>query len=452
METSHNNDASRADQFPFGQPPEFGLDYDKPYAAGDPDYIGLGAGDITDEDPYDEAPEPEASGVAGAYDITATDDEPEPEWQPAERLPEHESEPAPEPAAAHETPEDQPTEPQIHRPAAVAEDRPTQQESVPAPEAATEPVEPERKYKSIRRSRNVPGIEEKYTEYVDLLRSHVKLRGETPASDDDKVLLGDIRDGLVAVGDRLDVNLRKRLPAREEVSKIVHLYPVGAQQTFNEEVGALWGEEFTRGDGGLHRVDAGIVWVRRDNPSHNASGLAHELGHEAEEQQFEISKGLVVGPDNKLVMQRSMDHYSGYGVPNPYSSQPLAEVGADMLMHKTLQEIGIPDPLYGYPGLDIIVDAAIRKTADELEGVTVQQVGDAFLRGDLNGSQEGMHLLDRGIGEREMDKLLKLPAGLSLPNAKRIAAGLGLPNAIKVIDDYLDGKGLNLFDWQNRRR
>jgi hypothetical protein len=121
-------------------------------------------------------------------------------------------------------------------------------------------------------------------------------------------------------------------------------------------------------------------------------------------------------------------------------------------MHKTLQEIGIPDPLYGYPGLDIIVDAAIRKTADELEGVTVQQVGDAFLRGDLNGSQEGMHLLDRGIGEREMDKLLKLPAGLSLPNAKRIAAGLGLPNAIKVIDDYLDGKGLNLFDWQNRRR
>src|SRR5437763_1002062 len=99
MEMSHNNDVSRTGQFPFGQPAESGFDYEKPYAASDPDYTDLGAGDITDEDPSDEVLEPETPSIAATYDITATDDEPEPARQP-ERPPEREPAAEPDPSVA----------------------------------------------------------------------------------------------------------------------------------------------------------------------------------------------------------------------------------------------------------------------------------------------------------------------------------------------------------------
>ncbi|HUC90357.1 MAG TPA: hypothetical protein VMR45_06185 [Patescibacteria group bacterium] len=292
-----------------------------------------------------------------------------------------------------------------------------------------------------------PTYVDEYLQYLRHCRDNFRPIGEVPKTPEETKFLEDIFVAAVALGDRLGVDVRDRMP------KITDFHIFTDQKAYEEAVRIYWPDatdKFLR-SGGIKQAEAGVLWMRRPTPEANESGFAHELWHEIVAKTMrplEPHKEPAQGEQKKLVSCVGINHISA-GV-----DEILADFGEVELMHS----IGRHRIIAGYLGTDIITDELIKKVASDAKdagdaGIDPVALHDALLRVPLTHDMSGLRTLGRFLSNKQMRHFLALGQRSTYEDNIRSAELLGLPEAVEklktlaIIEAGGKGQVPDLLEW-----
>jgi hypothetical protein len=300
-------------------------------------------------------------------------------------------------------------------------------------------------YRFVGPYRAVPGIEDMagaFEASMRTIRASHEYPEELAKTPEQTAAIEAIRDASIRVGAEYGVDLSGALSTPDDV----HFFP--DEQTYDSVVERTLGPDSAGSGGGISDPGVGILWTLRANPADNASGLAHEYGHEAEL--------LTVQP--YVNEQGSLSVRTGGGHVHNKKDNGLRELSTDMWMVRVLNEAGTPDALLSYGPLDAIGDLLVRDLA-AFTNRTTREIGDIFIQDKLHGTKNATRLASdffRSMGEGDhterMKCLLNLSSGTSFDEAIAIIDRLGLTLSDTVRQKLIDlsnGKAANLglFEW-----
>jgi hypothetical protein len=250
-------------------------------------------------------------------------------------------------------------------------------------------------------------------------------------------------EGMVAVGDELGVDLRDRLPRRQDY----HMFD--SQEVFSQDTATRFSKEGTE-TGGTCNIETGVLWVRRDNPINNISGLVHETAHD-------ISNGtIVVDVVSETVDENGNVHcrinptlFAGChndSTFNANGASMITEVATEMITNRAMYHTGHNEITLSYAPLDAIADAMIHEAAEHYD-MPPRELADLFMRGALTGDRAGIILLQEAIGEERIAKFEQATSS-DTDTGEALARELNLPRAVKSIQDYRAGT-MSIFNWNS---
>jgi hypothetical protein len=274
-------------------------------------------------------------------------------------------------------------------------------------------------------------------------RDTLHFPNEKPLTDEEWALLQGEHDGIVAVGDELGVDLRDRLPRRQDY----HMFD--SQEALSEDATPRFGEGATV-NGGFRHPEAGIVWARRGDYVVNTSGLVHETAHEVAIDT--ITMGVVSETvDENGILQRSMNNpktHSGYYEDvtcNANDVSILSEIATEMITARAMDYAGHNNVHFSFGALDAIADAMVREAAEHYD-MPPRELADSFMRGALTGDRAGIILLQEAIGEERIS-LLEQATYIDNDVGEELARAMNLPRAVRAIQRAREGRRMGIFQW-----
>lgn len=277
-------------------------------------------------------------------------------------------------------------------------------------------------------------------QYMGQLRDATRFVGGEPPTAEEQGLIREVHAGMVAVADEVGVDIRDRL------TRHYHLF--GDVPTYERAVHDYWGPDGFTGGGGKNHPQVGVMWVRREERSHNASGIGHETWHDVGLRLVRPTlTSSVVDEEGVRHNSVSLHATSGYTRITPKNKgHGVEEWVVDMATARTNRLAGLGPTMLGYISLDLVGDALIRKAARE-SGMLPDELEKLLIRGRLVNDLTGIRIIGRTLGPERMSRLLRTTGGEDPEEAKQLAVDLGLPGAVEALEARAKTGEVDIFSW-----
>jgi hypothetical protein len=277
------------------------------------------------------------------------------------------------------------------------------------------------------------------------------IEGEVPPTDDERMLIAEADEAIVAIGDEVGVNMRGRIPDTAEH----HFFADHA--SYMHGVETMVGPDAARAhekSNGFCSPEAGVVLVREADPGVRRTGIVHEKVHGVSLVQAESERRADGQPVVPYVPRTVHIGYTDLATRPTGRPHGLTEWVTEMTANKgaaMTKDGPLAPETSGYTRLNILGDGLVVATATEY-GVPPSMVENGLIKGLWTPDRSGLSMIRNVFGDASYDEIVNMPANLRPAEALRLARQFELGTAVQALIAYSAGTPADMYGWQRRRR